>query len=38
MLVLAWKTSIIEPSVSVNRMGMPEPFMKPGRSAIHDAG
>ncbi len=36
--VVAWKTSISVPSVSVKRIGKPEPVMKPGRLAIHEPG
>ena len=31
-------TSIIDPTVSVNRIGMPDPVNIPGRSLIHEKG
>ena len=36
--VAAWYTSIRLPSRSANRMGMPEPVMKPGFVPIQDPG
>jgi hypothetical protein len=38
MSVVPWYTSMIRPVVSVNRIGMPEPVMNPGRSWIQDPG